>query len=315
MLTFLLKKLIGAAGLLLVVSFLTFFVLHLIPGDAAQIKLGIDGSAEAVEAVQKELGLDRPWLLRYTDWLVQLLQGNLGQSQIYGQSVGALIADRLPLTAALMLLTMGISVAVAIPLGVWSAVKQNGWTDRLSRTVMQLGLAVPPFWVGIVLIFLFALYIPILPPGGTVSVQEGGLAVFLKSLLLPALSLSFVEIAILLRMVRVSMLQTLQQDSMRFARSKGLTAARLYLRYGLRNALIAPVTLIGMQISGLLGGVIVIEEVFALPGLGRLLLIAVQQRDIILLEGITVFITCVVIIVNLSVDLLYKRLDPRIELV
>lgn len=307
------KRGIGAVGLLLIVSFLTFFILHLIPGDAAQIKLGIDGSPEALTEIRRQMGLNQPWYIQYLDWLGNFLTGNFGLSATYGQSVFTLIMQRLPVTLSLIALTMLISVAVALPMGVWSAVKVNGWIDRFSQTFLQTGLAIPSFWAGILLILAFSVYLPIFPPGGYTSYEQG-VVPYLQSLFLPALSLAIVEIGILTRMVRVSMLQVLQQDYIRFALSKGISPYRLYIMYGLKNALIAPVTLMGLQISGLLGGAIVIEEVFALPGIGRLLLVAVQQRDIVLLQGITIFVTFAVIVVNFLIDLIYSRLDPRIEL-
>lgn len=313
MLKYVVKRGIGAIGLLLIVSFLTFLILQLIPGDAAQLKLGIEGSPEALEAIRKQMGLDQPWYLRYLYWLTSFLAGNFGQSSIYGQPVRDLILQRLPVTFSLMLLTTLISTAVALPLGVWSAVRVNGWLDRFCSTFLQAGLAVPSFWVAILLILAFSVYLPIFPPGGYTSYTQG-VWPYLRSLILPALSLAVIEIAILTRMVRISMLQALRQDYIRFALSKGISPYRLYMRYGLKNALIAPVTLIGLQISGLFGGAIVIEQVFALPGIGRLLLIAVQQRDIVLLQGITLFVTLVVILVNFAIDLIYAKIDPRIEL-
>ncbi|MHB1653326.1 MAG: ABC transporter permease [Desulfitobacteriaceae bacterium] len=310
---YVLKRVLGSISLLFIVSFFTFLVLHLLPGDAAQIKLGLVGSQESLVALRKAMGLDIPWYLQYFHWLRHALQGDLGQSAIYGIPVSELIAQRLPVTLSLMVLTMAMSVTLAFALGTLAAVRENSWIDRISRTVMQLGLAVPPFWVGIVLILLFSLLLPVFPPGGY-SPMDAGFFPYLKSLVLPAVSLAFVEVGILLRMVRTSMLQVLRQDYIRFARSKGISPIRLYIKYGLKNAIIAPLTLIGLQLSSLLGGTVVIEEVFALPGLGRLLFTAVQQRDLALLQGATLFVTCSVILVNFLIDLIYAKIDPRIDL-
>ncbi|MCS7286231.1 MAG: ABC transporter permease [Anaerolineae bacterium] len=308
-----LRRLISLIIVLWLVSFLTFFLLQVIPGDPAQLILGIEAPPEALESLRARLGLDKPWPLRYIAWLADMLRGNMGMSIRLERPVSALIAERLPVTLSLAFAAMFIALVISFPAGIFSALKWNSPLDYFLLFVTQLGIAIPSFWVGILLILVFSLYFRLFPTGGFVSWWENPLEAF-RHLLLPSVSLGLVAAAFLTRMLRSSMLEVLNQAYITVAKAKGLTSYQVIFRHALKNALIPVITLAGIQWSFLMGGSIVIEQVFALPGLGRLLLSAVYTRDIPLIQGLVMFITTVVVVSNFIVDLLYAYLDPRIRL-
>ncbi len=307
------RRFISLLIILLLVSFLTFFMLQVIPGDPAQLIVGIEASPEAIASIRAQLGLDKPWPLRYISWLAGMLRGDMGVSIRLERPVSSLIAERLPVTISLAFMAMFIALILAFPAGIISALKWNSPIDYFLLFVTQIGIAVPSFWVGILLILLFSLYFRIFPTGGFVSWWENPLEAT-RHLLLPAVSLGMVTAAFLARMLRSSMLEVLSQIYITVARAKGLTERQVVLRHALKNALIPVITLAGIQVSFLMGGSIVIEQVFALPGLGRLLLSAVYTRDIPLIQGLVMFITTIVVASNFLVDVLYAYLDPRIRL-
>lgn len=310
---YVLRRLISLIIVLWLVSFLTFFLLQVIPGDPAQLILGIEAPPEALESLRARLGLDKPWPLRYIAWLADMLRGNMGMSIRLERPVSALIAERLPVTLSLAFAAMFIALVISFPAGIFSALKWNSPLDYFLLFVTQLGIAIPSFWVGILLILVFSLYFRLFPTGGFVSWWENPLEAF-RHLLLPSVSLGLVAAAFLTRMLRSSMLEVLNQAYITVAKAKGLTSYQVIFRHALKNALIPVITLAGIQWSFLMGGSIVIEQVFALPGLGRLLLSAVYTRDIPLIQGLVMFITTVVVVSNFIVDLLYAYLDPRIRL-
>lgn len=310
---YVIRRSISLLIILLLVSFLTFFLLQVIPGDPAQLILGIEASPEALESLRAQLGLDKPWPLRYVSWLVGMLRGDFGISIRLERPVFSLIVERLPVTLSLAFMAMLIALLVALPAGVLSAVKWNSPLDYFLLFITQLGIAIPSFWVGIILILTFSLYLRLFPTGGFIGWSENPFEAF-RSLLLPSLSLGLVTAAFLTRMLRSSMLEVLSQAYITMARAKGLSNAQVIFRHALKNALIPVTTLAGIQFSFLMGGSIVIEQVFALPGLGRLLLSAVYTRDIPLIQGLVMFITTVVVVSNFVVDVLYAYLDPRIRL-
>lgn len=299
--------------ILLLVSFLTFFLLQVIPGDPAQLILGIEASPEVLESLRMQLGLDKPWPIRYASWLAGMLRGDFGVSIRLERPVFSLIVERLPVTLSLASIAMLIALLIALPAGIFSAVKWGSPLDYFLLFITQLGIAIPSFWVGIILILIFSLYLRLFPTGGFVSWSENPLGAF-RSLLLPSLSLGLVTAAFLTRMLRSSMLEVLSQAYIITAKAKGLTSSQVIFRHALKNALIPVTTLAGIQFSFLMGGSIVIEEVFALPGLGRLLLSAVYARDIPLIQGLVMFVTTVVVVSNFVVDVLYAYLDPRVRL-
>ncbi len=298
---------------LLLISVVTFVVVQVAPGDPAQLILGTEASPEALADLRAQLGLDRPLPLQYLSWLGGVLRGDLGVSLRHGRPVTTLIAGRLPVTLSLAILSLALAVLVAVPLGVLASVRQHSALDYGVLVFAQAGLALPSFWIGILLILLFALSWRWLPSGGYVPWGENPLGA-LRSLAMPVLALGLPVAGVLARLVRASMLEELASDHIRTARAKGLSEQQVIVRHVLRNALIPTVTLLGLQLGFLLGGSIVIEQVFALPGLGRLVLFAINNRDLPLIQGLVLFIAVLVVGINFLVDMAYTWLDPRISL-
>lgn len=312
MVAYLAKRIASSLTVLIVVSLITFLILMLIPGDPALIILGIDANPSQLNDLREALGLNRPWYEQYFLWLVNFLRGNFGNSQVFGSSVSELIIQRLPVTLSLTFFSMIISFGIALGLGSISAIKKDTWIDYFSRTCMQIGMAIPSFWIGIIFIIIFGSWLHWFPISGFQPLSEGFWP-FIKSITLPSLVLAIGETGILIRIVRSSMLTSLQQDYMDMTKVKGLPPLISNIKYALRNAMIAPVTVMGMQIAKLFGGTVIVESVFSLPGLGRLTLVAVEQRDIVLLLGIVIFITFFVVAISLLTDIIYPLIDPRIN--
>ena len=312
MLNYIFKRFIHAAEVLFVVSIITFAVLLWIPGDVAQLILGSDATPEKLEALRISLGLDRAWYLQYWDWLKGLFHLDLGQSYLFGQDVVSLIGQRLPVTMSIAVFSMIIASFVAITLGSLAAIKKNTKMDYFITGFMQLGSSVPAFWVGMLCIVYLGLKLKWFPLTGYVPIEKG-IFPYLNSIFLPSLVLALGEIGMLLRTVRTSMLDALSQDYMDMAKVKGLPKTVVYMKYALRSAMIAPINVMGIQFAKLVGGTVVVESVFSLPGLGRLILIAVEQRDIMLLQGLVIFITFLVIMISLIVDIAVMFINPRIR--
>ncbi len=312
MLKTLLKRLSSAVVVLFVVSIITFVVMMCIPGDSAQLILGVEATPEKVEVLREAMGLNLPWYTQYLNWIGGILSGQWGTSYLYGEDVWTLISQRLPVTFAVALLAMLLSLAGASVLGIWAALKKGSWMDALSRTIMQLGAALPSFWLAILFMLIFSAGLGWFPVTGYVGLGEGVIP-FLKSIVLPSVVLAIGELGILIRIIRSSMLSALNQDFMLSAEVKGLPRREAIVRYALRAAVIAPITISGMQLAKLLGGTVIVETIFALPGLGRLMLTAVEQRDLILLQGIVLFITAMVVLVSLLTDCLVMAVNPAIR--
>ena len=274
--------------------------------------LGVEATPEKVEALRASMGLDRPWYVQYMHWIQGVLTGNWGTSYLYGENVWTLICQRLPVTFSVALLSMAAALVVSAILGILAALKKGSPMDLLSRTVMQIGGAVPSFWLAMLFMLLFSSYLGWFPVTGYTAPGEN-FGAFLKCIALPSLVLAIGELGILIRIVRSSMLTALQQDFMMSANVKGLPPARAIVHYALRSAIIAPITISGMQLAKLLGGTVIVETIFALPGIGRLMLTAVEQRDIILLQGIVLFITSMVVLVSLVTDLAVMAANPTIR--
>lgn len=298
---------------LFLISLVTFVVVQVVPGDPAQIILGTEAPPEALADLRAQLGLDRPLPLQYLSWLTGVLRGDLGVSLRHGRPVTTLIAERLPVTLSLAILSLAPAVLLAVPLGILAATHQHSALDYGVLLLAQAGLALPSFWIGILLILLFALSWRWLPSGGYVPWAESPLEA-LRSLAMPILALGLPVAGVLARLVRASMLDELSRDHIRTARAKGLSETQIIVRHVLRNALIPTVTLLGLQLGFLLGGSIVIEQVFALPGVGRLVLFAINNRDLPLIQGLVLFIAALVVTINFLVDMAYTWLDPRISL-
>jgi peptide/nickel transport system permease protein len=309
---YLVRRAIAFVITLLFVSFVTFVVVYVIPGDPAEIILGTEGNADALAALRAKLGLDRSLGRQYVEWLKSALTGDLGVSIQYDVPVGRLIASRLPVTFPLAGLAMSLTILAGIPLGIVAASHHRRPGDVWMMAFTQLGIAIPSFWAGLLLILLFSVWLGWFPAGGFTSWAETP-AEALRSLLLPAIALSLVQTAILIRTTRSAMLEVLHEDYVRTARSKGLSDRLVLYKHALKNGLITIVTLLGLQIGHLLAGSVIVETVFYLPGLGRLVLGAVSARDLPVVQGVVLFMATVIVFINFAVDLLYGWLDPRIR--
>lgn len=312
MAAYLFRRLLTSIVVVAGVATVAFALLHFIPGDPVDAILGVESTPESREALRRELGLDRPVLAQYFTWWGHVLRGDLGESVMTGQSVTELIRQRLPTTIPLAILSMSIALAIAIPAGILSAVKRNTWIDGLVSIVAFAGLSIPGFWLGALLILGFAVHWQIFPPGGYVSIFDDPVE-GLRRLVLPAIALGTTFAAVLTRMIRSSLLEVLGKDYVRTARAKGQIERRILVRHALRNALIPAVTIIGVQAGFLLSGALVIEQIFALPGIGRLTVQAVFDRDFPLLQGCIIVIAMIFVLANLITDLVYVYLDPRIS--
>jgi peptide/nickel transport system permease protein len=312
MLKFIVKRLCSGAVVLFFISVITFFVIMQIPGDPALMMLGTDATPERVAEIQAAMGLNLPWYEQYFHWMGSLLSGDWGTSYVFGEQVLTLIMQRLPVTVSLALLSLVIAVPLAVVIGVFSALYKDRWIDYVARSLMQLGDAMPQFWLALVFLVFFSANLGWFPVAGFTSPEEGILA-SIHSILLSALVLAIGQIGPLIRIIRSSMLSSLEQDYMLMTAVNGFTKTHAVGKYALRGAVIAPLTIIGMQLAGILGGAVLVESIFALPGLGRLLLMTVEQRDLILLQGIVMFITGAVIVVNMVTDILYRMVNPLIR--
>jgi peptide/nickel transport system permease protein len=304
---------VGALAItLLFVSLLVFVVVRVLPGDPALIILGLEANADSVARVRQALGLDQPVPVQYVQWVGRALRGDLGRSIQYDLPVGALILSRLTVTLPLTLLAAGFMIAAAIPLGVFAATRHRRWGDYLTMTLSQLGVAVPGFWAGLLLILLFSVRLGWVQSGGFDGWSEG-IGRGLRSLLLPAIALGLFQFAVLARTTRSAVLEVLREEYVKTARAKGVPERRVLFRHALRNALIPVVTVAGVQLGQLLAGSIILESVFYLPGLGRLTLAAISARDLPVVQGVVLFVASMIVTVNAAVDILYGLLDPRIR--
>ncbi|WP_419728385.1 ABC transporter permease [Lichenicola sp.] len=306
-----LGRVAGMVATLLAGSLIVFLVLNLLPGDPAMVMLGVDARPDTVAALHHQLGLDAPLAVRYLRWIGGLLSLHLGTSTTYGIPVSQLIGSRLLITLPLAAITLVLSVAIGIPVGVAAASRQGRTSDTAIMLAAQLFKAIPDFWGGVLLILVFALALHWLPSGGFPGWQQSP-ARALLALVLPSLALALPQAAILARFMRSSTLSALGQDFVRTARAKGLTRRAALWRHAVPNALIPVVTLIGIQFPLLLTGTIIVENVFNLPGLGRLLYEAINQRDLIVVQDLVVMLVSTVLLVNFAVDLVSLRLDPRL---
>ena len=298
--------------MLLVVAVLVFALLRLAPGDPAAIMAGDAASAEQIAEIRAGLGLDRPMVVQFGIWLGKVLSGDLGESFYFRIKVATLIGQRLEPTFALAALTILIAVLVSIPLGVLAAWRQGGWLDRALMGFSVLGFSVPVFVLAYLLIWLFSLELGLLPVQGYARIAEGFWP-FLRHLILPATTLSVIYIALIARVTRASVLEALGEDYIRTARAKGLPESRVLVRHALANAAVPIATVIGIGIAILIGGVVVTESVYAIPGLGRLTVDAVLARDFPTIQGVILFFSLVYVLINLLIDLSYIFLDPRIR--
>ena len=312
MIAYVLRRLLALVLALLAAALVIFVVLEVLPGDPAAVTLGLNAAPEALAALRTEMGLDKPAALRFVLWLGGLVTGDLGLSYTYRVPVLQLIAERMAVTLPLSLMAIALATAIGIPLGMLAASRHGRLADAGVMAFAQAGLAIPNFWFGLLLVLVFAVGLGWLPAGGFPGWQAG-FGAALKSLLMPALALALPQAAIIARVTRSSMLDTLQEDFVRTARAKGLSEGTTMRRHALRNALIPVVTILGLQFSVLIAGAIIIENVFALPGLGRLVFQAIAQHDLIVVKDLVMLFAGAAILINFAVELLYGLIDPRLR--
>ena len=313
MLTYTIRRLISLAVSLVLISLLIFTVMRIIPGDPAQMMLGTEAEPETLEILRDKLGLDEPLFVQYFSWVRGVLTANLGDSLRYNVPISGLISSRLLVTAPLAVIATLLSVLVGVPAGLYAGTHRNQIGDYGVIIFSQIGLAVPAFWFGILLMLIFAVQLNWFSAGGFIPWTESVSGAF-KSLILPAVALGIIRAAVIARLSRSALLEVLHHDYIRTARSKGLVEHVILYKHALRNALIPIITIIGMQFAALLAGTIIIENVFYLPGLGRLAFQAISQRDFPVVQDIVLLIAVMVVGMNLLVDLTYMLLDPRIRL-
>ncbi|HEY7205280.1 MAG TPA: ABC transporter permease [Methylomirabilota bacterium] len=309
---YVLRRVAALAATLLFVSLLVFVVVRVLPGDPALIILGLEANPDSVARVRRELGLDQPITAQYAQWVTRALSGDLGRSIQYDLPVASLILSRLTVTLPLTLLAAALMIAAAIPLGVYAATHHRRWGDYITMVLSQLGVAVPGFWAGLLLILLFSVQLGWVQAGGFDGWGQG-IWRGLRSLLLPAVALGLFQFAVLARTTRSALLEVLREEYVKTARAKGVAERVVLFRHALRNALIPIVTVAGVQLGQLLAGSIILESVFYLPGLGRLTLAAISARDLPVVQGVVLFVASMIVTVNAAVDILYGILDPRIR--
>jgi peptide/nickel transport system permease protein len=309
---FIVFRLINAVPVLLIVSFVSFSIMQMVPGDPASVMAGPQATAREVEELRQQLGLDRPFVDQLAIWYGNLLHGDLGRSILLGRSVGQAINERLGITLALALFGFLITLAIAVPAGVLAALRQNTWVDQAVMTVALAGVSLPNFWLGLMLIVLFSVTLDLLPAGGYVPLAEG-FGPWFRSLILPSFSLAMLQVGLLARITRSAMLEVLRQDYIRTARAKGLARITVVGKHALKNALVPVITVIGIIFSLLLSGSVVIETVYSLPGLGRLLATSILSRDYPVIQGGLLVSAAMFVFVNLAVDVLYALIDPRLR--
>jgi peptide/nickel transport system permease protein len=309
---FIVRRVLQMLVALLGVSIVVFALIHLVPGDPVRVALGTRFNQEIYDALRERAGLDRPLIQQYLSWLGHAVRGDLGVSFISGQPVTGLVLERLPATVTLAFAALFVALCVALPAGIISAVRSGSATDYVVSAASQVGISMPDFWAGVMYILIFSLALGWLPSSGYASFSESPTQ-WLRHLILPALTVGLISGSIVTRFIRSAVVEALNQDYVRTARAKGLSEWQIVRRHVLPNAWIPVVTVIGLQLGFLLGGVVVTEVIFAWPGVGRLALKAVLNRDFTLLQGAVLYIAVMFLAINLVVDIIYARLDPRVR--
>ncbi|WP_425064455.1 ABC transporter permease [Reyranella sp.] len=308
----LVRQVVRLVVVLFCVTLLTYMIVNILPGDVAIVILGSLATPQDIAGLRADLGLDRPMLVRYFDWLGSALSGDLGRSYRSGEPVVQAILDRLPVSLQLMVMAQVIALGIAIPVALLSVRRPGGLFDRLSASAAFGFLAMPNFMLGIVLIYLFSVTFDLLPATGFTPMSEGLWDNF-ESMILPSLTLGLIEWTVLMRVLRSDLLTTLKEDFILLARAKGLPPWRVLLQHALRPSSFTLITILGLNIGGLIGGAVIVEQIFALPGVGRLLLGGIFNRDLILVQGTVAFIAVGFVVINFLVDMLYAVLDPRVR--
>lgn len=306
-------RLIQAVPVLLLIAVMAFILMHLIPGDPAVVIAGADAGPAAVERIRHELGLDRPLIEQLASWLYHLGTGDFGRSLVLNQTVISAVGERLPVTLSLAALSLVITLPIGVFLGILAAYFRGSWIDAAVMTLALVGVSVPAFWIGILSVILFSVSLGWFPSAGYAPLLSDGLGPWLASLIQPAVILSLFQIGFLARMTRSGMLDVLDQDFIRTARAKGVSEWRTVGRHAFRNTLVGVVTVAGIILSLLIGGSVVIEQVFALPGIGRLVVQAIMARDYPLIQGTMLLFGFAFVVINICVDLIYLWVDPRVR--
>ncbi|MFT9774333.1 ABC transporter permease [Brevibacterium casei] len=312
MIAYVLGRLVQFLLSLLVASVAVFALMSVLPGNAAQVALGTNATAEAVAELESRYGLDEPALVRYLDWLGGMVRGDFGTSYVTGAPITPVIVDSVQVTAILVVAAIIVAVLIAVPLGTFAALEERSWVGATISALSQIGIAIPSFLAAILLVMVFSLTLGWFPSQGWMAPIEG-VGGFLARLVLPVVSLALVQAAILTRYVRSAVLDVMREDYIRTARAKGLTRTRALFRHGLRNAAIPVITVAGVQLATLLVGAVVIEQIFVLPGIGSELVRAVSNRDLVTVQGIVMVLIVLVLLINFVVDLLYPVVDPRLR--
>lgn len=306
------KKLASMLITLLIVSFLVFLAFDLIPGDAATSQLGTQATPERVEALREEMGLNRPFLVRYGTWLADFVRGDMGTSYQYSQPVTNMLAGKLPITITLIVISFVMIVAVSIPMGLYTAKHQGGVIDKIITVSNQILMAIPPFFSGMIITFIFGILLKWFVPGGFVSYTKDWGA-FLSYMIFPSVAVALPKIAMTVKLLRTSVLEEAGKDYVRTAYSRGNNTTSVLYKHVLKNALIPVITFLGMALSDMIAGSIIIEQVFNIPGLGRILLTSISNRDYPVVEAIIMLIAFLVVASNFLVDVLYRVFDPRMR--
>ena len=312
MLSFAIRRILTGFITVLAVSLLSFFVFNALPGNPAEVILGLDADQSAIDNLERELNLDKPVVLRYFFWIGNLFKGDLGQSTGYKKPVTEVIISSLPPTISITLLSVLLTTLISFPLGIISARKHNKFLDYLITSVSQIGLIIPGFWLGILFLLVFSVRFNLLPSGGYVPMKTDVIE-WLKSVILPALSLAIISSSVLIRMIRSSIIEIMNEDYARTATGKGVSQRRVFNKHILKNAMIPVLSIFGLQVASILAGTIIIESVFSIPGMGRLLLYSVQRRDLPVVQGVVIWIAVITILINFIMDMVHMAIDPRIR--
>ncbi|ROR28558.1 peptide/nickel transport system permease protein/oligopeptide transport system permease protein [Mobilisporobacter senegalensis] len=307
------KKIITLIITLLVISLLTFLAFQIIPGDSALTALGTNATKEAIDALREELGLNEPLFIRYGSWLSGIIKGDFGLSSQYNIPVSSLLKDRFIVTFYLAVIALIVIIVLSFPFGILTVKKEGGFLDRVITLICQINMAIPPFFLGMLITLIFGLILKMFTPGAYVGIQDNFLG-FLGYLFFPAVAIALPKAAMLIKFLRSSLLRQLKLDYVRTARSKGDTEHQILYKHVLKNGLIPVITFLAMMIADVFAGSIMIEQVFSLPGLGRLLVVAISNRDFPVVSAIIMYIAILIVFINFIVDILYQYIDPRVRI-
>lgn len=309
---YILKKICILLLTLFLVSIITFLAFHIVPGDAAMTILGTEASEEKLNALRAELGSDQPPLRQYQNWMIGALHGDFGNSIKYKRPVAGMLAERVPVTLILGCMVMLLTLIIGIPLGVYAAYKKNTWIDSVVNVITMVGISIPGFFLSIIMIWIFGLVLKWFTPGGYISFRDN-LPQFLRFMIFPAISIAIPETAILVKYIRATVITEQDSEYVRTARSKGTKEWKILYGHILKNAIVSIVPLIGMMIGSIFGGSLIVEQVYGIPGIGRLLITSVTSRDFPMTQALVLYIAAIIVITNFLVDIVIQMIDPRIR--